>query len=445
MKTSSKIIMIYLFVGIVWIFASDRSFAYLGFDDSLTFQTLKGVSFILISGFVFWRMIVAYEKKNELYINQQKKFADDLQHSNDRFEVVTSITNNIIWDYDFDTKMVHWGQSLTDLFGYKDRIQHNRWWTEKILPEDRERVDRDYNLFIEQKNTHIWTEEYRIVLEDGKIRHMLDRGYLLFDKNKNPVRMIGSVEDITERKIYEQQLEELNVELKRRMEELALSNAELEQFAYVASHDLQEPLRMVSRFLSEIERKYNDKLDDKGREYIHFAVDGAKRMRILILDLLEYSRLGKTEYKIETFKVSEILDEVVKFLNINPLDTNASVTWDEMPEITGRRTPLVLVFQNLLGNAIKYCKPDTLCEVRISVEDLGSHYQFCVSDNGIGINPEFFDRIFVIFQRLHGKQEFTGTGIGLAICKKIVESMKGKIWVESEEGKGSQFYFTVPK
>lgn len=446
LKTSTKIIALYLTSGILWILISDRSFEYLEIgNNSNVFQTIKGIGFILVSGLVFWYMLHKYEIRNEKYLARLKNITEDLRHSNDRYTVVTKATNNIIWDFDFKKNQVIWGEALTRLLGYQQRVNHSNWWSEKIHAEDRERVSKKFGEFIKRSEKEIWSDEYRIITESGETKYMFDRGYLLFNKKGKPIRMIGSMEDITERKKYENHLEELNFQINKRVEELAISNAELEQFAYVASHDLQEPLRMVTRFLSEIERKYEEKLDKKGKEYIHFAVDGAQRMRILILDLLEYSKVGKFDQKIEEINMNILLEEIAHYNEISLKENDATLIWNKLPIISNRKTPIQIVFQNLIGNAIKYHEPGKPTKIEISHTDLDSKWQFCVSDNGIGINPMFFEKIFVIFQRLHPKQEYSGTGIGLAICKKIIEAQGGKIWIKSEEGKGSQFYFTVSK
>lgn len=445
-RTSNKIIGIYLTIGILWILISDRSFKYFGVgDDSLFFQTLKGIGFILASGFIFWLMLKRYEDKNEKYLNRLKSRTEDLRISNDRYTIVTKATNNIIWDFDFKKQEVFWGEALTRLLGYEQLLNHYMWWIDKIHPEDRDRILKDFNNFIKNTEKENWSAEYRIITQSGEIKYMFDRGYLLFNKKGKPIRMIGSMEDISERKKYENHLEELNIQINKRIDELAITNAELEQFAYIASHDLQEPLRMVTRFLSEIERKYDNKLDEKGKQYIHFAVDGAQRMQVLILDLLEYSKVGKFDQNREVIDLNLLLEEVAQYNEIALKENKASLTWKNLPTISNLKTPIQLVFQNLIGNAIKYHNPQIPRKIEISHIDLGSKWQFCVSDNGIGINPIFFEKIFVIFQRLHPKQDYSGTGIGLAICKKIIEAQGGKIWLDSEEGKGSQFYFTVSK
>lgn len=232
--------------------------------------------------------------------------------------------------------------------------------------------------------------------------------------------------------------------LKARTEELARSNRELEQFAYVASHDLQEPLRMVASYTQLLARRYKDKLDDDANEFIAFAVDGATRMQVLINDLLKLSRVGTRGKPFVDLSGDKILDAALSNLELAIKDAGAQISRDPMPKILGDETQLIQLLQNLVGNAIKFRKPDQLPAVRIGATRIGKAWQFSVQDNGIGISPEYFERIFIIFQRLHAKTDYPGTGIGLALCKKIVERHGGRIWVESRPGEGTTFHFTVP-
>lgn len=251
--------------------------------------------------------------------------------------------------------------------------------------------------------------------------------------------------DINERKLNEQRMNELNLSLKKQTKELAISNAELEQFAFVASHDLQEPLRMITSFLNQIEKKYSELLDDKGKQYIQFATDGAHRMRQIILDLLEFSKIGSMERIRNQVDLNEVMNKILNSYKKLIDEKKTTITWDPLPEIIASDTQMHQLFQNLISNAIKYQKDENQSVVHIAYKELDSHWAFSVEDNGIGIDSEYRHRIFEIFQRLHGNNEYSGTGIGLAICRKIVEEHNGEIWFESELGEGSIFYFTIKK
>lgn len=258
--------------------------------------------------------------------------------------------------------------------------------------------------------------------------------------------LITVVKDVTERKLAEMKLQKVNRSLKDKSKVLEASNAELEQFAYIASHDLQEPLRMITSFLTMLEKKYDAVLDEKGKKYIHFAVDGAQRMRHIILDLLDFSRIGRINMERVKVDVNRVLQEVISLNNNIITESRAIIeTVDEMPVIDAAKGPMHQLFQNLLNNAIKYREKGKQPVVYISCKEDEEYWQFSVRDNGIGINPEYTDKIFNIFQRLHGNDKYSGTGMGLAICKKIVEDHGGEIWVESKEGEGSTFFFTMKK
>ncbi|GAA2620145.1 ATP-binding protein [Actinomadura fulvescens] len=223
-------------------------------------------------------------------------------------------------------------------------------------------------------------------------------------------------------------LDEQAVELRR-------SNAELEQFAYVASHDLQEPLRKVASFCQMIERRYGDQLDERGRQYVYFAVDGAKRMQALINDLLSFSRVGRMARPEDAIDLGAVLGQALDNLSTLREETGAEVTSDELPTVAGDRTQLTQLFQNLVGNAVKF-RGDEPPRVHIGVRRDGADWEFSCSDNGIGIEPHQADRVFLIFQRLHPRDEYGGTGIGLALCKKIVEYHGGRIWLDTSEPQG---------
>jgi PAS domain S-box-containing protein len=247
----------------------------------------------------------------------------------------------------------------------------------------------------------------------------------------------AAIRDITERK-------ESDEHLAKTVEELKRSNDDLQQFAYVSSHDLQEPLRMVSSYTQLLAKRYKGRLDSDADEFITFAVDGCNRMQGLIQDLLAYSRAGTNERKLREVPSENALQKALINLRAAIKQSGAVVTHDALPAVTTDETQLTQVFQNLVGNAIKYRRAE---EPRVHVSAARNdcnEWTFSVRDNGLGIDSQYFERIFVLFQRLHGRDEFEGTGIGLAVCKRIVERMGGKIWVESQPEKGSTFYFALP-
>lgn len=251
-----------------------------------------------------------------------------------------------------------------------------------------------------------------------------------------PYQVYTIFEDITHKKIHE-------IELQKTLDELKRSNSELEQFAYVASHDLQEPLRMISSFTQLLERRYKNQLDDDAIDYIHYAVDGAKRMQELINDLLIFSRVKSKAGEFKSVDLDNVIDEVLFNLEIAIEKNDTVITKEGLPMIFGDYSQMVQVFQNLIGNAIKYRSKKTP-KIQIYSKKEDDYWLFSIKDNGIGIESEYFDHIFQIFKRLHTPDEYEGTGIGLAITKRIIDRHGGEIWVESEPGNGSTFYFTIP-
>jgi light-regulated signal transduction histidine kinase (bacteriophytochrome) len=249
-------------------------------------------------------------------------------------------------------------------------------------------------------------------------------------------RMAGVLIDVTEHKSTEEKLKQL-------AEKLSTSNKELEQFAYVASHDLQEPLRMVASYIQLLQRRYKGQIDKEADEFIGYAVDGVVRMKTLINDLLIYSRVNTREFPVEPTDVNKIIEQVKTNLKSAIEESGASIIYYNLPTINCSPLQLTQLLQNLVSNAIKF-RRDEPPRVEITAKRSDDEWLFSVSDNGIGISEEFSEKIFVIFQRLHNYNEYPGTGIGLAICKKIVEKLGGHIWVESEVGKGSTFNFVIP-
>lgn len=368
---------------------------------------------------------------------------EKLKESNERYELVTKATFDAIWDLKLDTRELFWGEGFKTLFGYETGVVDYGSWSANLHPADKDRVIELADKIKESKET-IWQQEYRFRKSDGNYAYVQDKGIIIRDDAGKAIRILGAMQDITASKEYERSLQKLNTDLQQQARELAFSNAELEQFAYVASHDLQEPLRMISSFMALLDRKYGDRLDDKARQYINFAVDGAKRMRQIILDLLEFSRVGKHEDKLEPLNVREIINEALMLQRKTIDDSGAAIQIGEMPVIRFYKSPLIQIFYNLINNAVKYVPDGVKPEIRLSCEKRLGEYVFTVKDNGIGIKPEYTQKIFTIFQRLHHAGRYSGTGMGLAIVKKIIENSNGSIRVESDEGKGSSFIFSIP-
>jgi PAS domain S-box-containing protein len=304
---------------------------------------------------------------------------------------------------------------------------------DKIHPEDREQLKK---ILTEKREDNNPVEtEFRVLLPEGRVKYIHIITKLEFDESGNLLKRSGVEIDVTEKKLAQ-------IELENTLKELERSNKELEQFAYIASHDLQEPLRMVSNYLNLLSQKYEGKLDDKAKGFIEFAVDGAKRMNSLIKGLLSYSRLTTHAKEPQQIDLNEVISNVLKDLKASIDEKNAILELNKLPVIRADDLQMHQLFQNLISNALKF-KKDGQPIIKINARRQRNNWLFSVEDNGIGIETEFFERIFIIFQRLHERGKYPGTGLGLAICKKIVERHGGRIWVESEIGKGTTFYFTL--
>lgn len=356
-------------------------------------------------------------------ISQRKQRERELERIRDRMEFALTATNAIVWDWNVDDDHVSFYPSEVPLYG--TTVDDWEDFIALVHPDDRDRVRSTLEESLETGAPK--SEELRIV-RDGEIRWIDAPGELVHDDD-GTTRMVGIARDITERKTYEHQLEK--------------SNKRLEQFAYAASHDLQEPLRMVSSYLQLIERRYEDDLDEVGQEFLGYAIDGANRMRAMIRGLLKYSRIDTDGTQRESVDLEEIVDTVIEDLAIPISEQAADLEVEELPEVTGDEHQLRQLFQNLLHNAIQYSGEEKPA-VTVSAERNGSQYTVSVADDGVGIDPDEQDRIFGLFERLHPQDGPGGSGIGLALCKRIVERHGGTIWVDSAPDEGATFRFTIP-
>lgn len=398
-----------------------------------------------------WIEVTVYPSENGLSIYFKditlRKMADiRLVEANERFEKVTEATNDAIWDWDVVNNTVYLGRGFKKLFGYDvdHHVATHESRTDPIHPEDLERTASSLSSVVNSGQNY-WTEEYRYRRLDGSYAYVIDRGIVIRDTRGQAIRMVGAVTDISERRKHEEVLLTINETLAAQAKELERSNEELEQFAFIISHDLQEPLRMITGFMDQLKRKYEAQLDEKALRYIYFAVDGAKRMKQIILDLLLYSRANKPINDVEEVNLNEILSEYRHMRRKVLLEKRASIHSDKLPCIDTYRAPLLQIFHNLLDNALKYAKEEVHPQIEIRVKESEKEWEFAIKDNGIGIDEKFYEKIFVIFQRLHNRDRYEGTGIGLSIAKRSVEFLGGEIWVESKVDEGSTFYFTISK
>ncbi|RKS50564.1 PAS domain S-box-containing protein [Gillisia mitskevichiae] len=420
---------------------------------SKAFETGKKVSFEdYFEPYDTWFEVNAYPSAEGLSVyfkdvTTKKRAGEEIRIAKERYDLITKVTHEAIYDWDIPKNTMEWSKAYFSTYGYEipelvDGLEH---WENQLHPEYRDEVIASLEEALENSSVYNWEYEYKLIKANKETSIVMDRGLITRNKEGFPIRMIGSLQDISQIRQNAISLEQLNTKLKNRANELATSNAELEQFAYIASHDLQEPLRMVTSFLTQLNKKYKDQLDPKAQQYIYYATDGAVRMRQILLDLLEYSRVGRMNYQFEEVDLNTMIKEICNLHRDLILEARGEIIFSDLPKINAAPIPLQRVLSNLISNALKYQQSEINAIIKIEVLDAIDYWQIDVTDNGIGIEEQFFDKIFVVFQRLHGKDKYSGTGIGLSICKKIIEKHSGEIWVSSKINKGSTFHITIKK
>jgi PAS domain S-box-containing protein len=370
-------------------------------------------------------------------ITELKNTQDALKRSEEKLELALENGNIGVWSWNIKSNEIEWDGRMNRMLGFVNGKMKSSFegFESFIVEEDLPHVKTAIKKSLDD-NLPLETI-FRIKPTNNDYSYISAKAVVKRDEAGKPSVMTGVCFDITDmKKSTENALFKLN-------EELLRSNKELGQFAYVASHDLQEPLRMVSSYTQLLYERYKDKLDEDAKEFIKFAVDGANRMYVLINDLLAYSRVQTKGKAFSPVDMKVVFEITLNNLKQSIQEKKAVVTRDELPVINADGSQMVQLLQNLIGNAIKFS--NDLPEVHVSAFERDDSFVFSVKDNGIGIEPQYFDRIFQIFQRLHRKEQYGGTGIGLAICKRIVERHGGRIWIESECGKGSTFYFSIIK
>ena len=367
-------------------------------------------------------------------ITERKKAEESIARARDYYIKLLEEFPNLIWRAGVDGRCDYFNKSWLSFTGRRLEEEAGDGWLTAVHPEDRKYCAATYAEAVSARRPFIM--EFRLRYHDGSYHWLLDYGMPLFDVDQQFAGYIGSCFDIEERRRAQDLVE-------HQARALTQSNAELEQFAYVASHDLQEPLRMIQGFAQLLVRRYNDVLDDDGRQFMAFMVEGAERMQTLISNLLAYSRLDREPKQFGQVDSRAAANRALFNLTQTVQESGAVVEIGALPVVWADETQMVQLFQNLIGNALKF-RGSQPPRVQVSARRVGGEWSFAVQDNGIGIEPEYGEKIFAIFQRLHGPNKYPGTGIGLAICKKIVERHGGRIWAGSQSDHGATILFTLP-
>lgn len=362
-------------------------------------------------------------------ISERKRIEAELLASEARFRQLADAMPQIVWTARPDGQVDYYNERWYEFTGFVREASGNQGWEAILDPEDLSRTQQAYCDAIGSGQPY--NIEHRLWDRgENRFRWFISKALPARDGEGKIVKWFGTSTDIDEQK--------------RVQEELRRANQDLEQFAFSASHDLQEPLRSVKIYSELLAQRYGDALKGDGRRFVRYLRNGAIRMETLVRDLLTYTRLARFDAPVENADTAQALEAALANLAGAIVETGAAVTAEGLPAVPVHATHLQQLFQNLVGNAIKYRSPERPPIVRVTAERKGGHWIFAVNDNGIGIDPQYKETIFGLFKRLHTTDEYSGTGIGLATCQRIVERYQGRIWVESEPGQGSTFRFTLP-
>jgi two-component system, chemotaxis family, sensor kinase Cph1 len=375
-------------------------------------------------------------------VAERARAEEEIRQSEREFRAIFELSSVGMAQRNLSTGLIiRLNQKLCEMTGYSAKELLTRKDIILTHPDYRER-DQEVRAGVLKGESDTWLIEKQYVRKNGEVIWVQVNGRLIRDSSGRPFRTVAVIQDITERKQAEEAVADRTVQLERMNRKLVALNAELDDFTYVAGHDLQEPLRNLAAFIHLLREDLGDSLSQKAVRDLGFITDAATRMQTLIQGLLALSRTGRVAKKKEKVSLDECADRALEALSLRLKETGAQITRDKMPEVWGDSTLLTELYQNLIGNALKFSKePRPL--IRLTVEEEGDDRIFGVKDNGIGIEPKYAQQIFQPFRRLYGRAEYEGSGIGLAICRKIVERHGGKIWVDSEPGNGAHFRFTI--
>ncbi|HLP74450.1 MAG TPA: PAS domain S-box protein [Bacteroidales bacterium] len=383
-------------------------------------------------------LVIGHDITERVKVEEEReKLINELKTLKEKLDLALESGNIGIWQWDIESNLLLFDERTEKIFGLAPGTFRKSFngFLELVNEEDLAQV-RKIVAGSTEKRTTIETV-FRTKPGIGKVRRVSTKGIVEKDERGRVINMVGVCIDVTGL------LEHTESLIARLNEELLRSNRELQNFAYIASHDLQEPLRMVTSFTQLLSMQYHDKLDDTAHEYINYAVNGAKRMYNLLNDLLAYSRMQTRPSEVTVVNLDTVMDNVLKNLALAIKEKSAEIKTEKpLPRVYAEYGQMIVLFQNLISNGLKFSKENP--KIYVSCKKIRGEYVISIKDEGIGIEKQYYNKIFQIFQRLNPKKDYEGTGIGLALCKRIVENHGGRIWVESEPGKGSEFFFTIP-